>query len=238
MAYTIEWNLKEFGRELNRYLEASGKSLVDVVNTKSYFIAKQAMAFTPRANKAKILADMGARRTYRMAISKSKNPNKAGKIRARAKPIEWTNDTAVNIIQARQHEKGEPPLTKVEAKAKARKMIAAKTRAVGTLKAGWHDIMKRFANAALQRYGFNVSHTTGGMRILRGRGQGRLANKHSIRNPVAVLTYNVNKDKMSGIHPLVKKAANMAISAERGSMRAYAAKKLQEVNRRFAPLSP
>jgi hypothetical protein len=283
--YTIKWNLEEFGRELNRYLKANDGALVNVVNKKAWWIAHHAKEFTPRATKTRILADMGARRTYRITKQEPKSqfgrrgkikpdapqglsrfgwarppglrgntygyylspnlqkreaaakrrlgsaptPTKQKTWRARAKPIEFTNDTAVNIIQARRHEKGEKPLTQVEAKKAARRMINAKTRAVGTLRAGWHGILKRMASTAKEQYGYNVSHETGGMRVVKGVGEATAANRFTLRNPRATLTYVLQHDKMSGIHPWVEKAANMGISKERGSMRAYAAKKLQEI---------
>jgi len=284
--YTVKWNLQEFGREMNRYLKANDGALVDVVNKKAWWIAKHALDFTPRANKAQILADMGAKRTYRItkpaepksaggrrrkietketqgiagfgwarkpgrggstygyymgkggqlrekqvkrALSTAVGPRTAKPYRARAKPVTFTNDTAVNIIQARRINKGEDPLPKKDAEREARTMINAKTRAVGTLRVGWHGVLRRLASVAKEQYGFNPSHITGGMRIVKGIGRANPANKHTLRNPVCRIEYVLNKDKMQGVHYSVEKAANMGISKERASMRAYAAKKLQEV---------
>lgn len=118
----------EFQRTLRAAAARTSRSLPVFMDSRMLHILKEASAQTPIADRSKIQSDLGA-------TLRSQKVDKKGKIRRRYK---YTPTPAVYaIVNWRRAKAGLPPVPKGEMADAAKKLIAGRLRAIGSLRAGW-----------------------------------------------------------------------------------------------------
>jgi hypothetical protein len=136
----IKINTTQFMSELRKYVDAhiGRESLARVLNRKMIFILRRAKKLTPIADKAAILSffSTGFRFT---------KPRKSTTVPRIQYTYNAMGRTGINIVQWKRWKKGEKALTQVEAAVAAKKMIASRLRAVGSLQYGWNKALNTLA---------------------------------------------------------------------------------------------
>lgn len=196
----------DFDRTLRKYLTVSTRSLTEALNDKMFFILDRAQKETPLGDRAKIEAELGATTTERIG--------KTGKVRRK---ISYRPTKLVYKLVNRKT----PGLTQTETAEAAKKLIAARLRAVGSLRAGW--------SAALRKFGM-VTGRFGGQaglpRVKRGS-EARPATDGLKAQAEAV--YNLlqrGEGGSLGIDPRVAVALEKSFASEAQSMEGYLERKL------------
>ena len=196
----------DFDRTMRKYLTVSTRSLTEAINEKMFFILDRAQKETPLGDRAKIEAELGATTTERLG--------KTGKVRRK---ISYRPTKLVYKLVNRKT----PGLTQTETAEAAKKLIAARLRAVGSLRAGW--------SAALRKFGM-VTGRFGGQaglpRVKRGS-EARPATDGLKAQAEAV--YNLlqrGEGGSLGIDSRVETALSSAFASEARSMESYLERKL------------
>jgi hypothetical protein len=143
-------NLPEFRSAMAAYSKHVPRELAHALNWKTLVIAKDAMRGTPKAERARIEYQMGVGGYQTKVVKQGKNK---GKIRRTNLPIWFPHPRALNIVLGRLKAKGQTAIGFHEAMEKARKLVMAKIRAIGTAKAGWNLPIRQMA-AAVKREQF------------------------------------------------------------------------------------
>ena len=212
---TIRINTDEFIRNLRTYVTLRIKESLDqIINRKMLFVIRRTRALTPKADRSKISAELGATSTQRVS-------KKSGKLKWRNKYA--PTSLAVGLVQWKRHKAGEPPLTQAEAKAKAAKLIGSRLKAVGSLKAGWVKALNMFAKAL---------GSGGDAPDARVRAKGSAMTAKPSWNPTASAEYDLAivgaGSNQLHIDSRVSAAAAQAFEEETRSMEDYISKKLRE----------
>ncbi len=159
-------NLPEFRSAMAEYSRHVPRELAHALNWKTLVIAKDAMTGTPKADRARIEYQMGVGGYQTKVVKQGKNK---GKIRRTNFPTWFAHPRALSIVLGRHKRKvvqigpkGLGGRIRVglrtglefrEAMEKARKMVMAKIRAIGSAKAGWNLPIRQMA-AAVKREQF------------------------------------------------------------------------------------
>lgn len=215
-------DMREFNRTFRQYAALNKRKLPQIINAKLYTIAKKAQDYTPKADRAQIMAELGA--TSYQSVSR-----KTGKTttRNRYKPTRLVN----RIVQSRRRKKGLEPLAKAELRKEARKLIAARLRGVGTLKAGFVRGLWSLAKAAKLYipYSRNLPKVK------------RVSKAWEARpgwNPKAMFQYRTlarpHGRSSLQVHPEVVKAFNKAWQWGIKDMKQYIARKMRPDARRIS----
>lgn len=129
------WDQRAFDEALTMYMKVTKRTVVDVVNTKLFFIARKATLFTHHARASQIQAELGRLVTVRATTRTGRT------VRRRELELTPSRDHAAPlaalIVQKRRREAGQPGLTGSELESAIRTMIAARLRSVRFLKVGW-----------------------------------------------------------------------------------------------------
>lgn len=215
MSATLTIDTREFNKTLNEYILHNRRDLADSLNIKMFLILKRARELTPLADRKQILADMGAEDVSR--VSKKTGKTKTSFRIAAGKANPW------KILNYWAKKKGWTFEDAASRRKAARKLIARRLGAIGTLQRGWNLSLKKFAAAA--KMSFDV-------------GKGKVKQKGSATvaqpgwNPVAEAEYSlaITKGGDSSFHidPRVEEALATAFAEESQSMKDYIARKMQE----------
>lgn len=223
---TLIIDTSQLSAALREYKKVSRSTLADILNRKACFILRKAIALTPRASRAAIsliFNVVGSRLSRSKSTGKFK---KAGNLYGKSR-------LAIDIVQAKRFQKGEPPLTQTEASAEGRRLIANRLRGIGSLAAGWSRSYRTFLNATRE------AGATLGLPRVRRPGQARIARPTT--DPEAVFEYDLvttvhHAGGSSGpreIDPRVASALQEAINIETAGMNEEIARRLQEAARPF-----
>lgn len=195
-----------FNATLRKYLAVSTRSLTDAINEKMFFILDRAQKQTPIGDRSKIEAELGATTTERVG--------KSGKIR---KKISYTPTKLVYKLVNRKT----PGLTRADIEPAAKRLIAARLRAVGSLRAGWSNALRKFGQVTGRFAG-----STGLPKVKRGS-EARPAKDGLKAQAEAVYNLLQRSDgKTLVIDPRVESALASAFAAEAASMESYIERKL------------
>lgn len=127
MSASVRLDQQEFQRTFQKLASLSPSELSVFTNFTLRDIAIDAKERTPIADRGKILSDLGATMTSQKIVK--------GKTRRRYKysptPLVYA------IINARRAAAGKPAIPRDEMATAAKKMIASRLRAVGSLRSGW-----------------------------------------------------------------------------------------------------
>lgn len=215
---TLEFDIPRFRKAVTEYLAAVQHDAAYVLNKKGFFIARRGLAKTPKEDPLKIRGEMEA---WRIAVM-----GKRGKYLKKTKTV-LRGTRAYNIIQGRRIKAGLAPLPKAQAEAAALKMTHAKIRSAGTLKVGWHGMLRSLAFRVKEKYAASVSQITGGMRKVAGPGAAVPA-KEANWHPECKIIYYLQSDGLRGVHPHVETAMQVAFSEEIADMEAFTAAQMQK----------
>lgn len=196
----------QFNATLRKYLAVSTRSLTEAINEKMFFILAEAQKETPLADRAKIESELGATTTERIG--------KSGNVRRK---LSYTPTKLVyKLVNRRQ-----PGLSGAETEKAARKLIASRLRAVGSLRAGWSAALKKFGQVTGR---FGVS--SGLPRVKRGSEASPA--KDGVKAQ-AEAVYNLMQQGAGGsleIDPRVSMALEKSFASEAQSMEGYLERKL------------
>jgi hypothetical protein len=128
MSANFRVDISGFVEPLRKVAASSPLPLSQFITKRLYFVGKEAQRLTPIASRPKIQTDLGAELT-RARVSKN------GKIRRTYKysptPLVYA------LMNARRRKAGKPPIPRAEMASAAKKLIASRLRAVGSLRSGW-----------------------------------------------------------------------------------------------------
>ena len=211
----IKLDTKEFDKALEEYIQFSKKAPSEIINSKLFFIARQATFTTKAADKNAIRAELEAPSRV--------NPNIS---------------LAIVLSQKREMAKNGQGLPTNKIASAVRKFIGARTRSVNFLRSGWipgirilenalkrGDITfaRRFApqqNRAVKEYGETKGNATYARPNI-DRPYGEIENQ---------VQGSSNSDK---VHEIISNGLDIAVAKEVASMRQYIERKYDERIRKF-----
>jgi hypothetical protein len=133
ISMTLTIDTRPMQEALGQYfVQRVHKSVASVINRKLFFIAKRAYSDTPVANRSHIQHTFNVTQRERTV----KSGKHAGKIR-RVTNYQGLNQSAFAILNWSRKRKKLPPVHGRDALKAAKKMIAGRLRAIGSLKSGW-----------------------------------------------------------------------------------------------------
>lgn len=214
---TLTIDTRQMQAALAQYLEHSRHSTAFVLNRKLFFIAKRAYDLTPVGKRQHILETFNVSQRERV-VAKGRH---AGKVR-RITNYSGLNRSAFRIMNWKRRKAGKPSVRGAEALKEAKKMVASRLRAVGSLKSGWvRGILKlrRFLADAFVPLARHRLHRPGDATIAR-KGP----------NPTAEIAYRLVIKKKDGekIDPRVIGALQTAFDAEAADTLRHLAETLQK----------
>lgn len=177
---------REFDRSLRKYVEYSRRDHAVIVNTKAYYIARSATVHTPKADKARVLAELRGSRLKNVTT-------KSGK----TKQIKYT--LAQLLVVAQRAAKGLS--TKKKDIASAVKMfIASRLRSISFLKAGWIPAIKILEPLADRISGApaRLNKSNSGVQYGKAKGTARPASPNSGFKALATITNNALPNSKAG----------------------------------------
>lgn len=202
----VGWDQSKFDATLKRYAEVSRKDMVDVINSKAYFVARKALWFTPKADQSKI----SELRT---------TPNRHGGLLVAAivhnrleRKLGVGNSSFVLSGRAMQDA--------------INRLIAARRRAVAFLKSGWIPAIQGLDPKAKDKH-LAAPKVSGVKQVGVPKGAFRSANGSSI---VATITNSAQalSDRKSALEKIGGPALNRAFLDEAASMEKYMEDKLRK----------
>jgi len=130
---SFKFDSSEFDRTLRRYREFSKKDPAEICNTKAFFIARGATRLTPKADRAKIAAELGEL----VKMGKKRVISHLTRADSAAVPL-------VALIINKQRGKGKG-LYGAEMAEAMRKFIGRRMSSIAFLKSGWLPAIKALA---------------------------------------------------------------------------------------------
>ena len=216
-------DLTEFDRTFAKYYEYQTKNLVQVLNTKAYYIARNAVQETFHADKSAIDSEM-----YDKVEVTSKNGNKRTK-KVLVNIFGDNNSRAGAIINARRKFSGKPPLEGNDLTAAISKMVAARKRASNFIRSGWIPCIKKLEALIDKNYKGNKTGNIDNM--VRGQPKGIAipATGRVADNPfVEISNLVLSKKQPPQVVKYLVAGMNAGIKREIASMEEYLTRKTQE----------
>ena len=207
-------NLPQFRHAMALYSKHVNRDLGHALNWKALVIVKDAQRGTPLAERARIEYDMGVGGYQTKVVKQGKNK---GKIRRTNLPIWFPHPRALNIILGRLKKQGQTAIGFQQAMEKARKMVMAKIRAIGSAKAGWNRPLRMLA-AAVKKQAFDPGSKKARVKM---QGYAAPANKSQWKQRTEVSYDVLDKSKHTvgagtagAAYPKVHAALNAAMAKE------------------------
>ena len=208
-----------FDAALKECLLVTQRSISEVFNGKMLSILKTARDRTPMGDRSKIQQELGATSTQR--VSKKTGAIKTG-VRYAA------TETVYKILNSQGIRR-----SRVEIGIAAKKFIGQRLRAVGSLKAGWNDAIRKFQAAYGAQTGFFTSTKTGGPKV-KQKSIGLPAKDEFHATAVMEYRYlNQDKDGTFYLDPRVEGALQQAFHIEEASMKKHLEEKLAKAWKKF-----
>jgi hypothetical protein len=190
------------------------RDLGKALNWKALVITKETQKGTPLAERARIEYQMGVGGYQLKQVKQGKNK---GKLRKTNAPIWFPHPRALSIVLGRMKAKGHTAISFQDAMEKARKLVMAKIRAIGSAKAGWNKPLRQLA-AAVKGQAFNPASRT----RVKLEGYGRGANRDQWKKVVEVSYdvldkgqgHQIGAGTMGAAYPKVEAALKKSMSAE------------------------
>ncbi len=207
MGTTIDTS--KFDRAMREYLKYTKKDLKDVVNTKAYYVARNAVALTKTTDKTVVESSL-----------------RQASMIAPGAPV------AAIIVQKQRAAAGKEGLYGRKMETAVNKLIRIRKNTVNFLRAGWIPAIKEFEGVGVRggpQYKKPIVKGTpkGGGRACRSEVWKAEA---SIWNSVTGGTNTKGLNKSPGtdkIHSILQEGLQKAINKEEASMRQYVEKKIQ-----------
>lgn len=137
MSVGLKWNLQTFNETLRSAIRESSRAAPEVVNTHALYVAAGAIKLTEKANKSEIEATLGQVGTQ-LNYTK-KGDRLMGRRKVRGQRILREDSFAARIVNRRRRDfaGSDYMLWGNALETAARKLIAARVKAVGFIKSGW-----------------------------------------------------------------------------------------------------
>lgn len=240
MSSGLKIDRREFDAAIRKYVGYSRREIPVIVNTKALYIARRAMIETPKADKAKVIAELKGSRLKNFTTKSGKQ-----------KQIQYT--LAQLIVVARRVQKG-LSTTKSDIAADVKAFIAGRVRSIAFLKSGWIPAIKTLTPLA-DRVGGptapRVTKSNSGTQYGRPKGKVSPAKESNGMKAVCTITNDALPNSHAGdffskiVHHFfppnreqalqhVEPALQKAFDAETASMNEYVEKKLKQAAERAA----
>lgn len=194
------WDQSKFDATLRQYIAVSGKEVVDVLNSKAYFVARKALWFTKKAAPKNITA-------LRTAATES------GGLLVGA------------MINRRLGAKSLPGLYGKDMRQAINLLIASRRRSIAFLKSGWIPAIRGLDPKAKDKH--MAAPRVGGVKQI-GVPKGRFkAASESSMTARIVNSAQARSDTKSALEKIGGPALNRAFDDEAASMMAYMNRKLE-----------
>lgn len=239
---------KEFQRALKLSIETSSRSAAVVLASRLYNIAKRAQIGTPKADRAKIEADLGVS-GYKLIRSKDKSTGR--RVLKRGKAILGSGGGQIRnlyaLVQSRINKVGGSAANNLTDKQRTRfknrgssnkamnragldkavrKFVASKLRAIGTLRRGWNKPMQQLWRWISRKDKPPLGSLPTGARVK----QAGEASVKDTGNPWAQMAYDMTVQSKTNPHidPRVEQALGKAFRAEAAEMKRHIETKLNK----------
>lgn len=213
---------RAFDEAMRQYLKLTSRTVEEAINTKMLFIANAALKSTPQVERSVIESSLNVighelRRTSKGKVRKGKA--------ARGAAL-FGGKLIYRIVNARNRNAGRKGMTGEAMKEAAQALLRSRIKGIGTLKAGFAQIVRVFAKKLKQGSGL------AGLPRVKMRGQAYPAevSEKDIRldaTAIYQLGAKTGHGKGHDIHPHVQRAVEQAFNAETASMVAYIEDKLR-----------
>ena len=219
----VELDTKAFDAALNKYMDITSKSIVDVLNMKAYVIAAESLNATIKTNPQDIERDLGKVIAVKWINKKGKQKT-SKQISGGVKSRTTSAPLAVLLVNKRQGKLGKPGLYGNNMKAAIIKLINRRKKSVAFLRSGWVPAIK-----ILSRLAKNAS-TTPQDTTMRGEAKGGAIPARDELVSWAEIWNSVKGGKQESgfVHKKLQEALQFAIDKETASMYEYMERKLQE----------
>lgn len=227
---TVRVNTQKFDAAMDQYRRLTSKTVAEIVNTKAYYIALNALNSTQHANIADIRAELGQIVTVKYKDKKGKERKKKTFAAALSrKHGDQQVPLAEILVNAERKKQGQPLIFGKELTSEMRKLYARRIRSVNFVRAGWIPAIKGLTPLA-KKDGSTQRDTSvkaagepkGG--VIPGRQSDIWTSVCKIYNDV-VGSDNKPSNYVNNIKNI---GLQKAINKEAASMMAYVDKKLQE----------
>lgn len=224
-------NLPEFRAVMREYMKMLPRELAHALNWKSLVIVKDTQKHTPLAERSKIEHDMGVAGYQVKTVKQGKNK---GKLRKTNLPIWFPHPRALQIVLGRMRKAGHTAINFQTAMEKARRMVMARIRGIGSLKAGWSKPLRMLA-AGVKGQAFDPSQ---GRKRVKLEGYSKPAGQRQWKSSVEVSFDVMDKSRhvtgWSGVaYPKVVEALNAAIGREAQKTLDYIRRRLGRESAKF-----
>jgi len=227
---SANWDQRGFDRALLEYMKYTSRSLQEAVNTKAYYIARKALWFTKKADRASMIRSLGG-------YVKVQALNKAGRtvnrriLQLRDARIGQAPLAAV-IINARRGRAGEKGLYGPDMARAIRGLLTARTRALGFIKSGWLPAIKLLAPYADKRGQPRIDHSVKQRGRAKGTAQPARGLSATIRAQIVNLASPI-RDRKGALLKYGSKGLDVAFRDEAASMWEYIGRKMRPNTARF-----
>lgn len=203
----IKVNTDNFNKALSEYMKNTRRDITEVVNTKAYWIAINAIKETYKTNKQHIRTSL-------------------------EQPSNIINGLTVAeaIVVQRNRKSFNRKMTRTEMKREARKMIGKRVRAVGFLKSGWIPAAKVLAPHVKKRLTVGVESFSKG----KPKGGAKPVSRTIFtNNHVASVWNNIIADGDPKSQSYMKRGLQTALDNESRSMMSYVEEKMRKNAAKF-----
>lgn len=210
MTPTIQVDTREFDAALKQYLVTTSKTLAKAINDKAGGVAFKAYSATPKADRAKIAAELGA--SYEQVIGKRGKPTKKQRL-----VVADANPRARALLVAQLRRQGKLGAVR-NLGALVSAFVTKRVTSAGFFRSGWIPAIRALARGTpFERKA--------------GRPVGRALKAKDELSPVAEIENNASpkdRSKMPTVEGFMAAALQKAFREETADMEQYLSRKAQE----------
>lgn len=212
MSFQITIDSRDFNRSLKKYMDYTKNSLAETINTKAYYIARNAVNETLKAQKPKITSELRAP--------------------SRVNPFV---PLVCILVQKKLNSKGKKGVNGKKMKAEANKFIGARQASKNYLRAGWIAAIKAIEPFVKKKSGPRYPKIVprgvakGGAKPAK---TGKWVVSSEIFNSIsgAIKFYGLNKTTQTGkIQKILEKGLTRAVALEVASMEKWMAGRMDAI---------
>ena len=231
MSANIQWDFREFDATLKQYIQVSSRDLDEICAQKAFDLSRFALAETPKADAAKIKAELA--HEVREESYVPKRGKNAGQARTRTTTSYGSTDAQVRntlgarVVNARRVKAGQSPLWGQKLVAATKALVAARVRSRGFLAAGWLPGLRRAGQliGKSTRGPAKEKNPKGSVIVQLGRNKPSIEIINSAMNP--------REGGQADMQAMATAALGRAVQRTIRDMRAYMERKLQRTADRF-----
>ncbi len=226
-AINLKMDRREFDRTLKEYVQLNKRDNKSLMDTKGYRIALKAQAATPKADAAKIDAELGVIGFSVRQVTRGKNKGKFRK----GKAVFSQSSLAEKILRARFAKAGKAQPTKEEMNDLALKFRASRARSIAFLKSGWLRAIKTLAPLANKSGAGRVDRSA--KQYGQDKGYATPAKEGNRATTTIANLAGSNKENKGALHRYGGPALQTAFNQETADMKVYIEKKYRQSARQL-----